>query len=381
MSTTPNLSLPYVFPGQALKHVTINESLRRLDALIHISVISNDLSVPPTSPKNGDRYLIPPDNSGAWSGQTGDIAAFEHGAWIYITPDPGWIVLSQKHAEVQVWDGLNWMPLSGNNSKKEVEFLGINSVPDSQNRLTVSSSNSLFFTTMGSHRLAISKPTTVDSASIVFQNNFVGRSEIGLTGTDDLQVKMSSDGVHWKDAITIDKATGYIGLNTVPTARLTISEGDVHLGYSVFNGSKHINSPSFELMQNASGHRNAYFDMHACDEWTNYSSRIIRFAGPNSPFKILNRGVGGITIGAEDAGPIKLETQKLTRLFIKSNGRIGVGTTTPSAHLDVNGAVRVGQFKSDNLPDAVSLGEGSIIFVSDAPIGPALRVSDGLNWI
>ena len=33
MSNTSNLALPYLAVGQAQKHVTVNESLRRLDAL------------------------------------------------------------------------------------------------------------------------------------------------------------------------------------------------------------------------------------------------------------------------------------------------------------------------------------------------------------
>ncbi|MEO1425564.1 MAG: DUF2793 domain-containing protein, partial [Pseudomonadota bacterium] len=33
MEQSPKLALPYVLPQQAQKHVTVNEGLRRLDAL------------------------------------------------------------------------------------------------------------------------------------------------------------------------------------------------------------------------------------------------------------------------------------------------------------------------------------------------------------
>jgi hypothetical protein len=35
MDQTPNLKLPYILPSQAQKHVTHNEALRLLDAVVH----------------------------------------------------------------------------------------------------------------------------------------------------------------------------------------------------------------------------------------------------------------------------------------------------------------------------------------------------------
>ena len=45
MSNTSSLVLPYLAVGQAQKHVTVNESLRRLDALVQLSVVSATTSV------------------------------------------------------------------------------------------------------------------------------------------------------------------------------------------------------------------------------------------------------------------------------------------------------------------------------------------------
>ena len=44
---TSNLLLPYILAAQAQKHVTHNEALRKLDALVQISVIDRDLAAPP----------------------------------------------------------------------------------------------------------------------------------------------------------------------------------------------------------------------------------------------------------------------------------------------------------------------------------------------
>ena len=55
---TSNLLLPYILAAQAQKHVTHNEALRKLDALVQISVVDRDLAAPPASPAEGARYII-----------------------------------------------------------------------------------------------------------------------------------------------------------------------------------------------------------------------------------------------------------------------------------------------------------------------------------
>ncbi len=42
MDQTPNLKMPYILPSQAQKHVTHNEALRLLDAVVHLSVKSRN---------------------------------------------------------------------------------------------------------------------------------------------------------------------------------------------------------------------------------------------------------------------------------------------------------------------------------------------------
>ncbi|KKM25255.1 hypothetical protein LCGC14_1596850, partial [marine sediment metagenome] len=45
-----NLTLPFLQPSQAQKHVTHNEALQRLDLLVQLSVLDRDLTAPPGSP-------------------------------------------------------------------------------------------------------------------------------------------------------------------------------------------------------------------------------------------------------------------------------------------------------------------------------------------
>ena len=58
---SPRLTLPYTQPAQAQKHVTHNQAIRQIDGLIHMSVVSDALSTPPTEQAEGTCYLVPPN--------------------------------------------------------------------------------------------------------------------------------------------------------------------------------------------------------------------------------------------------------------------------------------------------------------------------------
>lgn len=55
---TPNLSLPFIMPSQAQKHVTHSEAIRQLDALVQMVAESRTLTEPPASSENGAIYLV-----------------------------------------------------------------------------------------------------------------------------------------------------------------------------------------------------------------------------------------------------------------------------------------------------------------------------------
>ena len=80
------LRLPYLAAAQAQKHVTHNEALRQLDAIVHLAVIDATHNDPPASPEEGDRYIVAGGASGAWAGQEGCVASFTDGAWMFAAP-------------------------------------------------------------------------------------------------------------------------------------------------------------------------------------------------------------------------------------------------------------------------------------------------------
>lgn len=114
MSNTTNLVLPYLAVGQAQKHVTVNESLRRLDALVQLAVISATTTAQPASPADGAVYIVPAGKSGAdWSAYANEsLAYYRDGAWEQVTPRQGWIAYVKDADQVLSFDGAAWAGLS-----------------------------------------------------------------------------------------------------------------------------------------------------------------------------------------------------------------------------------------------------------------------------
>ncbi len=89
--TDPNLGLTYGwdFRESGWKD-GMDDNLKALGAVVHLSILSSTTTAPPGSPTNGDRYIIPAGATGDWSGKTGEVAVRVGGAWEYYTPTEGW---------------------------------------------------------------------------------------------------------------------------------------------------------------------------------------------------------------------------------------------------------------------------------------------------
>ena len=88
---SPHLLLPYILAAQAQKHVTHNEALRLLDAVVQLSVLDRDLTAPPSLPINGDRYVVASGATGLWAGWDLNVATWVDGVWMRLVPRPGWL--------------------------------------------------------------------------------------------------------------------------------------------------------------------------------------------------------------------------------------------------------------------------------------------------
>jgi hypothetical protein len=213
--TTPNLALPELIAAQAQKHVTVNEALRALDALVQLAVLDRDLTSPPSEPTEGARWIIAAGGSGDWSGHDSEVAAWQDGGWSFHTPQTGWLCYVIDEGALVAWTGSAWAdaiftPSALNN----MGLCGVGTTADETNPFSAKLNNALWVakTTAeggdGTLRYKMSKESADKTLSVLFQDNFSGRAEIGLTGDDDFHFKVSPDGTSWTDSIVINKSTG-----------------------------------------------------------------------------------------------------------------------------------------------------------------------------
>ncbi len=283
MSQTPHLNLPYLAAAQSQKHVTHNEALRALDAVVQLAVLDRHATAPPASPADGDRYIVAASPTGAWAGQAGKIAAWQDGAWAFYAATEGWLAWVADEDKFYVFDGTAWgeLPSGGgsganlsianrtastldvvsdsgtdatvpaattslsglltSSDKSKLDgieagadvtpaalqsrtMVGINATADTTNRLSVSSPASLFNHEGAGHQHKINKNAAADTASILFQTGFSGRAEMGTAGDDNFHFKVSPDGTAFTEAILIDKTTGLVTLTNKSVGNATLAD-------------------------------------------------------------------------------------------------------------------------------------------------------------
>jgi uncharacterized protein YodC (DUF2158 family) len=93
---------------------------------------------------------------------------------------------------------------------QNLALVGVNTTADATNKLAVASPSLLFTNTGAGVQVKVNKAATGDTASFLFQNNFSGRAEIGLTGDDDFHFKVSADGSAFFESLWISRATGLV---------------------------------------------------------------------------------------------------------------------------------------------------------------------------
>ncbi|MEZ5714816.1 MAG: DUF2793 domain-containing protein [Paracoccaceae bacterium] len=339
---SPNLDMPYLLPSQAQKHVTHNEALQSLDALVQLAVEALDAVTPPPSPALGECWGLGSGAQGAWAGQDGAIAVSIETGWIFLTPRDGWRAWDKAAAGVKLYRGGSW-------GDPGFAGLGVNATADGTNRLAVGADATLLSHDGSDHRLKVNKAATGNTASVVFQTGFTGHAEMGLSGSDDWSVKVSPDGSTWSEALCIDNANAFIGIGTATpetplhvrrtdgTATLFIEEADSNS--TARTVARFINNgrPDFVLGNSSTN-----------EEWS-------IGAGTNLVFK---SGALGSNSGA-----------KITQALLE-------GAT---GNLVLTGAVVVAEATVATLPSASAM-PWAIIGVSDESGGAVLAFSDGTDW-
>ncbi|PKP96983.1 MAG: hypothetical protein CVT74_15460 [Alphaproteobacteria bacterium HGW-Alphaproteobacteria-13] len=105
---TPRLALPLLAPAQAQKEMYHNEALTLIDALVQLCVESGPAATPPSTPVEGQCWIVAGGATGAWSGQGGAIALWTGGGWRFAAPRGGMRAVRLSDGAILRFDGGVW---------------------------------------------------------------------------------------------------------------------------------------------------------------------------------------------------------------------------------------------------------------------------------
>ncbi len=218
---TTHLLLPYILAAQAQKHVTHNEALRILDGLVQLSVLDRDLTAPPGSPTDGDRYIVASGATGDWAGWDLNVALWTDGAWLRLPPRNGWRAWVEDEAVLLVRNGTGWEPVIPS-ALADLTRLGIGMAASAgfpfSAKLNSALWTALYAADGGSGDLTqtLNRETNTDDAGLILQTGFSTRALIGMFGTDRLRIAVSPNGSSFRDAVGVDPATGIADQPNLP---------------------------------------------------------------------------------------------------------------------------------------------------------------------
>lgn len=174
------LGLPYLAAGQLQKHVTLNEALTRLDALIQTAVVSRTIPDQPADPAEGALYILPEGASGPdWSGRAaGELMRHERGGWLPVSAPDGLLAVVLDSEEILVRRGAAWSPLAFGLPEEiqQITRLGVNATADAANVVAVRANKALWTALEsesggdGDLRFTFNKQTAGDVLSLLFQS-------------------------------------------------------------------------------------------------------------------------------------------------------------------------------------------------------------------
>ena len=228
MAQTARLGLALLAAAQSQKHVTHNEALSMLDALVQASVLSADMQAPSTNPQEGDAYLVAatPLAGSVFAGQGLNLAWFSGGVWRFLSPQSGWLVFVRATNTFVVYYSGLWHALDeGTKSLANLQRFGLGTTADGYNRFAVKANAGYFAAVTqgeggsGDFRLTLNKGQSGNTVSCLFQTNWSARAEMGLAGDDCFRLKLSNDGSSWQEALVADTATGAVRIDRLVSGR------------------------------------------------------------------------------------------------------------------------------------------------------------------
>lgn len=223
MASSNKLALTFMEASQAQKHVTFNDALVALDAIVMLSVKGLFTNTPPGSPAAGDRYITGGAPTGAWAGQAGKLTAWQDGAWRFYSPQIGWVCFVENDGVYYLDQGFTWTKLLGGSALQNLTRLGVNATADATNQISANIPQALFNNAGAGINLVLNKNAVGNDASLQFQTAFATKFLFGLLASDDFSFKVTPDGSNF---FTPERAHRLLHgrLSTKPANRLIQAE-------------------------------------------------------------------------------------------------------------------------------------------------------------
>ena len=218
---TTHLLLPYILAAQAQKHVTHNEALRILDGLVQLSVLDRDLTEPPASPADGDRYIVASGATGDWAGWDLNVALWTDGAWLRLPPRTGWRAWVEDEGLLLVYDGAGWIGTTPD-VLQNMALLGLGTTADASNPFSAKLNAALWTAKTvaeggtGDLFYTMNKEAAGDDLGLTLQTGFVTKALVGLFGSDRFRLAVSVDGSIFFDGLSVDNVTGIVDQPRLP---------------------------------------------------------------------------------------------------------------------------------------------------------------------
>lgn len=219
--TTTNLLLPYILAAQAQKHVTHNEALRLLDGLVQLSVLDRNLTAPPGSPADGDRFIVASGGTGDWAGWDLNVALWTDGAWLRLPPRTGWRAWVEDEGLMLVYDGAGWIGAAPSEFQN-LALLGLGTTADAANPFSAKLNAALWTAKTvaeggnGDLFYTMNKEAAGDDLGLTLQTNFMTKALFGLFGSDSFRLAVSADGSTFFDGLSVDNTNGIVDQPQLP---------------------------------------------------------------------------------------------------------------------------------------------------------------------
>ena len=184
---TTHLLLPYILAAQAQKHVTHNEAVRLLDAIVQLSVLDRDLTAPPASPADGDRYIVASGATGLWAGWDLNVTTWVDGVWMRLVPRLGWLAWIADEATFFVWNGSAWQSVGVAQDVSDAVFSLVNDADPTKRALFslsgISTATTRTFTLPNtSSELAILAGTQTFNGNKTFSGTLTASGTVTMSG-------------------------------------------------------------------------------------------------------------------------------------------------------------------------------------------------------